>query len=88
MSALEKQASEKSDTPKDKSDPLVATMKRLSEMTDVVQSIILELLVTVSALLTPEQFRQLGPVLWIHCMDEPHAPVVASVSVILRRFKL
>ncbi|THG96127.1 hypothetical protein EW026_g5650 [Hermanssonia centrifuga] len=61
-------------------------MKRLSEMTDVVQSTILELLVTVSALLTPEQFRQLGPVLWIHCMDEPHAPVVASTCFLIMQF--
>ncbi len=40
----------------------------------------LELLVSISGLLTPEDYIRLAPVLWNQCMDEVEARVIAPVS--------
>ncbi len=40
----------------------------------------MKLLVTMSLLLTPDNLRQIGPIVWQRYLDETEASILASVS--------
>ena len=61
--------------------PFEDRIEFLSSASRVLKSAALELLVSISGLLTPEDYIRLAPVLWNRCMDETEARVIAPVSL-------
>lgn len=52
----------------------------LTSTSHMLKAATLELLVSISGLLAPDDYVRMAPVLWNHCMDEQEARVIAPVS--------